>query len=294
MYHRQPYQGSKPAFWEDNWKDANYWHALKFCSIDPLRPFFEKYSSPGSWMLEGGCGLGQYLTYYSSKGRVVFGLDFAQLTLRNLHQRKRDLPICAGDVSKLPFSNQSFDLYYSGGVVEHFEGGAEEALMEAYRVLEKNGILLISVPYYSPLRRLIIFFGKSDWIITEKTEINHEQSERLGQFYQYAYKPLEFIDMLGKTGFDLIEKKGCFIIWGLIELPFFRKLIAELGRRNLNSNSFFPNVDRLSNGVNDYPVSFIKKFLISEDITIPFLGFGIRVLRWFSANMMTYVCRKKI
>ncbi len=102
-------------------------------------------------MLEGGCGRGQYVAYQSSRGVRVVGLDFALETLVAVHRRCEALLFCSEDVSELPFRNCSFDVYFSGGVVEHFEVGAYQVLNEARRVLPPNGTLLISVPYLSPL-----------------------------------------------------------------------------------------------------------------------------------------------
>src|SRR5215210_2043429 len=150
MYHEQAHTGSTPDFWEANWENTEFETAVRFCPTDPMRPLFEKYSRPGTLMLEGGCGIGNYLAYYGARGRRVIGLDFAFNTLKKLHSRLENLSLCCGDVSSLPFADETFDLYYSGGVVEHFEGGADRALAEARRVLKPDGILLISVPYFSP------------------------------------------------------------------------------------------------------------------------------------------------
>ena len=47
----------------------------------------------------------------------------------------------------LPFSNESFDMVYSVGLLEHFEEAMlKEALKEQVRVLKKSGYLAISVP----------------------------------------------------------------------------------------------------------------------------------------------------
>src|ERR1041384_2569198 len=103
MYHKEEHSGSTPDYWEGNWENAQFESAVRFCLIDPLRRLFEKYSKPGSLMLEGGCGMGQYLAFYAAEGRRVVGLDFAQNTLKKLHQRDSSLPLACGDVSKLPF-----------------------------------------------------------------------------------------------------------------------------------------------------------------------------------------------
>ena len=155
MYNIQAHAGNTADFWEDCWTDSLFEEAVNFSNIDPLRPLFEKFLKPGSLMFEGGCGIGHLLAYYSARGFNVVGLDFALDALRTLHVRQPNLKLAGGDVFRLPFADKSFDLYYSGGVVEHFEDGPEVALREAIRVLKDDGTLLVSVPYYSPLRRLL-------------------------------------------------------------------------------------------------------------------------------------------
>ena len=102
MYHDQANAGSTPDFWEENWENNRFEEAVKFCRIDPLRPLFEKYSKPGSLMLEGGCGMGQYLAYYAARGRRVIGLDFAFSTLRNFTPGKKMFPLPAETFQNCP------------------------------------------------------------------------------------------------------------------------------------------------------------------------------------------------
>jgi ubiquinone/menaquinone biosynthesis C-methylase UbiE len=178
MYHDRPHAGDSPDLWEENWRAAQFEQGVRFCAIDPLRPLFEEYLKPGGLMLEGGCGMGTYVTYYAARGFKVVGLDFAQKALKTLKERQPQLVLCGGDVSKLPFADKTFDLYYSGGVVEHFEGGAEESLREARRVLKDDGVMLISVTYFNPLRRIIMSGGWSlvprsrIWELTTRSSFN--------------------------------------------------------------------------------------------------------------------------
>lgn len=184
-------------------------------------------------MLEGGCGMGQYVICYTIKGVKVVGLDFAQKALHRLNNRVPNLLLCAGDVSSLPFMDESFDVYYSGGVVEHFEAGATRALVEANRVLKKDSIFLVSVPYFSPLRSILLPFKKNEWKFTNKEQVDTTESTNGLRFFQYAYKTREFEKMLNNTGFKVIEKQGYAIIWGLSELPFFRSINEiKLPQRN--------------------------------------------------------------
>ncbi|MEJ7623611.1 MAG: methyltransferase domain-containing protein [Pyrinomonadaceae bacterium] len=294
MFHNQAHAGSSPDFWEDNWAAADFERSVRFSAVDPLRPLFEKYLKQDSLMLEGGCGVGNYIGYYDARGFRVIGLDFAQKALDTLHRRAPHLKLSGGDVSKMPFADETFDLYYSGGVVEHFEGGADAALDEARRVLRNDGILLISVPYYNPLRKILMPFRKLDWKVVDRASVD-ERSEKDRQFFQYAYTRPEFISMLDNAGLVCIETQGYAVTWGLYELPFLNsngggEFAVEPGPRAAR-----PVVEKidLQPLARDPAVPFLKRLVVSEDASIPLLGLGVKALRWAAANMMMYVCRRK-
>ena len=54
------------------------------------------------------------------------------------------LDIRLGDLRALPFENQSFDGYWSLGVIEHFWGGYQQIAEEMHRVLRKEWFLLLT------------------------------------------------------------------------------------------------------------------------------------------------------
>lgn len=287
MYQKHAHSGDSVELWEENWQSAQFNQSLKFCQIDPLAPLFNKYAKPGMRMLEGGCGLGQFVTFYTLKGVRVIGLDFAQRALRTLNRRVPKLSLCAGDVSAMPFADKCFDVYYSGGVVEHFEGGPDESLKEASRVLKDGGVLMISVPYFSPLRRLLKPLKKNVWRKVEKSGAE-EKPDNLN-FFQYAYKTPEFEKMLEKHGLRVIEKQGYSVLWGLYELPFFNEQNEIENSPKIpepEEKIVLPDIDK------PVKISLMKRLVVSEDHRVPILGLGVKFMRWFSANMMMYVCVK--
>lgn len=291
MYHNMTHAGSSPDFWEENWKAVDFERSVQFSAVDPLRPLFEKHLRPDGLMLEGGCGIGNYIGYYDARGVNVIGLDFAQRALHTLHRRAPHLKLAGGDVSQMPFADATFDFYYSGGVVEHFEGGADSALSEARRVLKPDGTLLISVPYYNPLRKLLAPFRGVEWRQVGRSSVDADPAQSK-QFFQYAYTRREFTELLNRAGLDVIETQGYAVIWGLYDLPFFNSNGGgEFARGNKNKKPIEKaDLNELSR---DRPVSFAKRLAVSEDASVPLLGLGIRALRWAAANMMMYVCRRK-
>ena len=285
--------GNSPDFWDENWAASQFEESVRFMAVDPLRPLFEEYLRPDSKMLEGGCGMGNYIAYYAARGYDVIGLDFAQRALKTLHIRQPNLKLTGGDVSNLPFPDKTFDLYYSGGVVEHFESGASHSLREARRVLKEDGILLISVPYYNPLRKILSPFRKEIWRRVKEPMVEGEETEGK-KFFQYAYTRGEFLSMLSDAGLETIKTHGYAVLWGIQELPFFGQgLKSEFPAGQpaaIRAEPTYIDVSKLSA---DRPNSLIKRLAVSEDESVPVLGLGVRFLRWSVANMMMYVCRRK-
>lgn len=291
MYHEQAHSGSSPDFWDDTWESSTFEESVRFSVVDPLRPLFEEYLKPDSLMLEGGCGMGNYVSYYAARGYRVIGLDFAQRALNTLHIRQPNLELSGGDVSQMPFADETFDLYYSGGVVEHFEGGAERSLQEAARVLKKDGTLLISVPYYSPIRRIMTPFRKHKWrVVADAVRDDNSMGDK--QFFQYAYTRSEFSKMLDDAGLRLMKTQGYAVLWGLYELPFrdpegggeFARI--PVTKKDVAEVNLAPLVKEQS-------VSLTKRLVVSEDSSVPVLGLGVVFMRWVAANMMMYVCERK-
>lgn len=292
MYHRHDEAGDSPAYWEEFGSGTTLADHLRFCEIDPLAPLFRRVVKRGSVMLEGGCGRGQYVAYYSARGATVIGLDFAREWLRAAHNEIPSLKLCAGDVGALPFPDHTFDVYYSGGVVEHFERGAERALAEARRVLKPDGVLLLSVPYFSPLRQALTAFGRDTWRRVPAPTVDAAGDDRL-RFYQYAYTVGEFSRMLSAAGFTVTDTQGYAVVWGLYDIgPIQRAAEWIEARRHAARRAGAPGERATIAGAatNGHRPSLLKRLVVSEDDSVPVAGWAVRAARRLCANMMMYVC----
>ena len=109
MYHRHVEAGGSAAYWEEFGRHGTLADRVRFCDVDPLRPLFLRFLTPGATMLEGGCGRGQYVAYYTARGAKVIDLDFARDWLKRIHDEAPSLRLCAGDVGSLPFPDATFD-----------------------------------------------------------------------------------------------------------------------------------------------------------------------------------------
>jgi SAM-dependent methyltransferase len=296
MYHSGADEGGSAVFWEKAWSDGAFQEALRFCEVDPLGPLLRHHLRPGRRVLEGGCGRGQYVAYYSARGARVVGLDFARDALSELRRRDADLLLCAGDVGALPFRSASFDVYYSGGVVEHFESGPQAALREARRVLRDDGVLLVSVPYLSPVRKMLAPLRRGDRRVVPKAALDGDQ--RRGTFYQYAFTRREFARILGDCGLRVEAVQEYAILWGLGEVPGVGRLLERASRSRAAAPATtgpeappgHPEAPPGAKPTAGAPPSWLKRLAVSEDAGVPILGRMVPLLRWACANMILFVC----
>ena len=186
-----------PEFWDARWRAEG--KPPPVSSLDPVVTTTGRYLSPGSRVLEGGCGRANKVKAMADAGFRAVGVDFAQ---RSVSQAKLDYPgldIRLGDVRLLDFPDGSFDGYWSIGVIEHFWKGYGEILSEAARVLRPKGFLFLSAPWFSPYRRLKVRrsgYPRSDFVDEPET------------FYQFALSRPEVEIQLAAHGFEVLRWRG--------------------------------------------------------------------------------------
>lgn len=97
-----------------------------------------------SRVIEVGCGTGQTM-WELSRNHTTIGLDISPIALErakhNCHYRIQ------GDIFTLPFKDNSFDLVYNSGVIEHFPYPKNlAALKEMMRIAKPGGTVVVIVP----------------------------------------------------------------------------------------------------------------------------------------------------
>lgn len=96
--------------------------------------------SPGSRLLECGCGTGVIAHELSGKFNMV-GIDISRESVLAGREAGLKVDLCVGDVHKLPFADNSFDLVYFYSVLTYVRDPAA-VLAEVSRVLKKDGVFL--------------------------------------------------------------------------------------------------------------------------------------------------------
>ena len=141
-------------YWDEHWLSNKDLKQIVTRGSRFVVKITKKYLRKGSKILEGGCGIGDKVYTLQKAGYDAYGVDYAETTVKRVKELFPDLKIRVADVRRLPFEDGFFDGYWSLGVIEHFYEGYDEIALEMKRVLRKGGILFLTCPVMSPLRRL--------------------------------------------------------------------------------------------------------------------------------------------
>jgi len=160
---------STRGHWESFWKDR---HAVEevYSNGDRIVRNLQKVTRlEGLRVLEVGAGTGRDSFPLAQCGARVVQLDYSVQSLAILRslaaQQNIPVEIVGGDTFSLPFRNDSFDVVFHQGLLEHFrEPAAQRLLEENIRVLRPGGLLLVDVPQrfhaYTVAKRILIAAGK--------------------------------------------------------------------------------------------------------------------------------------
>jgi SAM-dependent methyltransferase len=310
MFQAERDAADSPEFWEQAWSANPLPSALDdpaVCENDPLFPLFVRALDRERLFLEGGCGQAQWVKYFADRGQRSVGIDFAARTIDAIKRRHPTLDVRVGNILDLPLADGAVHTYYSGGVVEHFEGGPEQALSEARRVIADDGWFLCSVPDQSTLRDRL--FRKIDverpdldppLRVFRVDETRQEAPPQRMRFYQYAFTEAEFRQRLSNAGFEVAETFGYGVTWGLFEVRGIAAIHAALydvARRLRGGRAAAATRDdRVHEAAVPGPAApagLLQRVILREDPTVPLLGPVVRAARQHCASMRMFVARSR-
>jgi len=186
------YKNPGPRFWEETFqgKEIEYNRSPD----EYLESVIRRMLCREMRILDAGCGLGELVNYLSLQGFEAYRLDFSKILIHRAKEKLK-IEVLVGDLRSIPFTENSFDVYISLGVLEHFEDGVHVPLKEANQVLRIGGLLIVSVPYWNVLRKLKKLFLRK----------YHYVGRPGKDFFEYAFSKREMIILMRQHGFNVIE-----------------------------------------------------------------------------------------
>ena len=162
-------------------------------------------SSEGDFILDVGCGVGDYIIALSKNNHMCFGIDpLYGVSLLKAQQKAKDenvnIPLIQGVSEKLPFKDEKFNLILHMSTLQHVDD-QHKTLSEIKRVLKDNGLLVVSVPLNE---NIFTLFRKS------------KKPEYVTKFFDLR----ELKKVLTENGFEILKIRGC----GFFP-PFARKIL---------------------------------------------------------------------
>jgi len=170
---------TQKEIWEKRWK-KKLQNPVKSTSLDPygIKSFevLDKYiEQSDKKILEIGSGTGRFCIAIAKKYRnkEIMGIDYEDnaIKLSKIGAKIRNidnLKFKKADMFKLPFKDNTFDIVFENGVVEHFKN-YKDAIKEMKRVAKKGGKVIINV---------------NNWYCYPKTI----EKKILGKFYPFGYE----------------------------------------------------------------------------------------------------------
>jgi len=162
-------------------------------------------------ILEVGAGTGRDSLTLAQMGAKVTLIDYSRESIskiKELDDKSNRLFPVMGDALCMPFPDETFDIVFHQGLMEHFKD-YRPLIKENTRVLKKNGLIIIDVPQkyhvYTLIKHILIFLGK--WFAGWETEFSIK----------------ELIGIVEKNGFEVIH---CYGEWMYPSL--FYRIIREL------------------------------------------------------------------
>lgn len=151
-----------------------------------------KYLPKGRRILDVGCGDAKYFIKLTDRFNEFYGTELSKVHFESAKNVSPNANYIVADGSKHPFKDNSFDVIISFGAFEHNED-IDLIFKECYSVLDKNGVLLFSVPnYVSP------YFP---YCYISHTRRGYERIAAIGHYYTKR----ELIPKLKEQGFSEIK-----------------------------------------------------------------------------------------
>jgi ubiquinone/menaquinone biosynthesis C-methylase UbiE len=198
-YPKQKKETSGGAYWQG----ADFNEHLILTEYQTTYHYLLKNYPPPQKVLEAGCGIGRWVIPLAQNKYDVTGIELEEEALNIINQNytKDNITLVHGDIFKMPFLDQTFDIVISLGVLEHFEDPLvqQKAISEHFRVFKDDGMFLITVPFVSLIRLLFHF----PYLILQT--FVRKIKKKTEYFSEYRYSRRAFEKVIKKANLKVVE-----------------------------------------------------------------------------------------
>lgn len=236
---REPDQKVWDRFWSSK-KDVKKVYPA---SPSVLKAVLSQLDVRGMKILEVGAGTGRDSLEMARLGADVTILDFSSESLK-LVRRQLDaqegghlVKLVRGDAFGSPFPDESFDLVFHQGLLEHFVSPMG-LLRENYRLIKKGGYCLCDIPQtyhlYTVIKKILIALDK--WFAGWETQYTMPQLESMMQdagfstYYKYGdwMRPSLVYRLMREVSFKLGIELPMYPLQGSLYQVWKDKVLDQL------------------------------------------------------------------
>ena len=183
-------------------------------------------------ILDAGCGPGEMVLELSKYNWSVWGIDIAENMIAIAKEKiNRDsdksgrIHLSIGDIEKLEFSDNFFDLIICAGVVEYLDDD-RKWLKEIVRVLKPGGVLIINITNKYSIKNwsaAIIERMKRNKTLFSAMEFVKRKILKKGKLHYFPFRPRlhspnKFDKLLNKNGFQKLSHN--YFSFSILPAPF--------------------------------------------------------------------------
>ncbi len=171
---------------EGSYRIENEFIQLK---VETLKSLLNFLPDDGKTAIDIGCGDGLFVSMLKSRGWKVFGVETSLQAIKNIKTDIEDIII--GKIEEINLSEESFDLAVMIDSLEHFYNPLF-VLEKTYKLLKKNGTLLITTPNIRSINSIIF---RKHWVHLRPRE------------HIFYFSPETISQILERTGFKVQKIK---------------------------------------------------------------------------------------
>lgn len=143
-------------------------------------------------VLDAGCGSGAFSKFLYEQGFTsIVGVDISDKLIEIANKREKGkISFLCGDMLKLPFESNSFDIIFCGASLHHIPHHLDKAVCEFFRVLRSGGKVYFFEPYFPSMNSFLRYYVFSFNRTQEERALNPIKLHKI--FVENGFKNFEF------------------------------------------------------------------------------------------------------